>query len=241
MCRIFNILVLIFFMATTSSTATASPKLLYQFQSINIECYAASETEGICPEGGGGYAATLNEMYLVFHPNALRNGYAKIYYDTLTDGSGYYFENDGNIFDFGVGVYSPERSIPLDPDYYDTLANPGPNVLIVADLSLGSYLNGSIILLDGSSEMVLHTGRLSSVWFLSEGSVPSRIFLQTNFSNEWGGVIRSDGLADRILGFTGVWRFSRVVPEPGTIPLMVVGLAAIALFIRRQRLPQPKE
>ena len=65
------------------------------------------------------------------------------------------------------------------------------------------------------------------------------VFMETQGSNLWVGFIRSDELGESssILEFTGEWKLTRVVPEPGTL-LLLLGAAMAAAAISRKQLRQ---
>jgi hypothetical protein len=219
-----------------ASNAIASPKLLYQFHTTNTECYSPSS--GICSDYNEMYKTIFNQMSIELNLIALRNKYSNIYYDTLTRAGIYTFEKDEGISELRIGVSSPDILISLDKQFYELMAIHNIPSFISASLQIaGQYLQGGITLYDGSAEMVMNSGGVGVHSFpFNNPNVPESIHSLPISANEWGGIIRGDRFADHVIGFTGIWRISRAVPEPPSILLIALALAAIRVFTKRRRL-----
>lgn len=206
-----------------SSAGWASPVLLYQFTTLS---YSTNCSPGCSPYGDD-YRSSLNQMFIGLEPNALSTGSASLSIQQSV-GAPVEIQNDG-VASASLALYpGVPRPIALDGSGY-----PVNNEFSYFDLemllSVGSRLTGLVYVNDGSSELALamSPGALA-------GLEDPALLLPTTSATEWTGFVRSDALNTGRLFFTGEWRFVRVVPEPGTLALLLAACVGLALVRRTQ-------
>lgn len=225
MRKIFHTVVCILLGMLFSGAALATPTLLYEFKLHRMTCV---DEDGVC---GVRYDA-LHGMRIGLEPVALAEGQAelRIFSDWLEGPQE--FLNDG-FSSIALALYpSSVRAISLDiHDYFPTYPFFYRFDLQV-QLAVDQFLTGSLYANDAESELVLGSAKSFSDDLAESWLQP--LLLDPENANEWTGFIRSDVLGTKILPFTGEWKFVGVVPEPGTLALLLAALAATAGVGRRR-------
>lgn len=213
MAKIFNALVFVA-CAWVSATPAHATALLYTFQTTSIACEV--NIDRLCNDLSQERAG-LDGMSIALAPSALSNGSAMLKFQHDSGGFSQPAVNDGvsqmSLYMYIGGYLTtvPPQGFIFSPFLFQNFE------LVEIDIALGQFLTGSMYANNGSSDISMST-------------------LQGQ--NEWSGRIRSDALSSLTIGFTGNWRFSGVVPEPGTLALLMTGLALAAALTRRRSTPQ---
>lgn len=205
------------------SVALASPTLLYQFELTRQTCF--SEYYG-CEQR---YDA-LGDMTIGLTPRALADGQAGLRIRSYPRDGASEFVND-EFSSISLALF-PGYVRPVTLEVDDYLSN-FVNLDLRVSLEVGRFLQGALYVNDTSSEIVMSTIKAFAVGLAGPESRQDAIYNPAN-EYEWTGFIRSDAISSAILPFTGVWRFVGVVPEPGTLLLLLPAVAAMGgVFARR--------
>lgn len=212
------------------SLVTASPTLLYQFQLTRQTCFTEYSS---CAQR---YDA-LGDMTIGLTPDALVEGQAGLRIRSYPREGASEFLND-EFSSIALAFYPGYvRPVSLEVDEY--LSN-FMNLDLQVSLEVGRFLQGALYVNDTSSEIVMSTIKAFTVGRAGPESRQDAIYNPAN-ENEWTGFIRSDAISSAILPFTGVWRFVGVVPEPGTLLLLLTAFAAMGgVAARRVRSAQSR-
>lgn len=182
----------------------AGPILFYEFQigSFSLACPSSSCHSHI----GQPY---LNGMYIGLDSSAIAGQAASLQIDKNNGGPSMPVINHGvyavNLFVFnGFLDYVPAHGEILPPS----------NRFLDGDIlfeNIDLHLDGLIDLYDSSTQI--------RMWSLESGG--------------WAGEIGSDGIeGNGKFVFTGEWKYTHTVPEPGSIMLLFIGLAAMFYLAR---------
>ena len=213
---IFKFLATLLLLIVVSGKAFAAPTFLYGFSVMSFSCdkhpYIICSGEMPPPSE---WIDPLRKLTAGINIDAVFNRYARL---AIGMDNGEWFTNQG-LHSFNAtrwGRMDDERADYGDLDlgesvlagyYYD-------NYILDASFGISRYLTGKLYINNTQDE----------------------VFMETHDSNLWTGFIRSDGLGESssILEFTGEWKFTRVVPEPGTLLLLLSAALAAAAIGRKQ-------
>jgi PEP-CTERM motif len=210
MVKFFKSLVFVACGLFSATAAHADPVLVYTFETTSISC----DPNGYAPN-----CATLpfqqeqlDDMYIGLAPSALSNGSATLNY-SFFGGFGPATVNTG-VKLMGIYLYNTGSYTRVHPDGFVISPYDQANHLLTEiSLTVGQYLTGSLYVNNSESDI--------------EMSSPLG-------GTEWQGRFRSDALGGTTIFFSGNWRFSGVVPEPGTLALLMSALAGVALASNRR-------
>ncbi|WP_291216192.1 PEP-CTERM sorting domain-containing protein [Hydrogenophaga sp.] len=213
------------FLAAVSAAAVAAPAHLFNFNVIQFECVGPLSAD--C-QFSPSFIAALNDQRILINPESFSSGQASLSIEAKGAGEAATIVNSGVA---GMSLY-PQAGTPvmLSVQEYDP-ANAYP-FLLNAGLEVGpSRLGGSLFNTDSSSTVEMQAGGLVGPSHLGE------MFTVTD-PLEWVGYVTSDRLNSTWLRFTGEWLYAGEVPEPGTLALLLAGLAMVATTTRRRTTPQ---
>lgn len=225
MRKIFQTALFIFLGALFSGAALATPTLLYEFKLNRLTCVYEG---GVCNTQ---YDA-LNGMGIGLEPAALAEGQAALRIFSEWEEGAREFLNDG-FSSIALALHpSSVRAISLDINDYPPTYPYFHRFDLQVQLAVDRFLKGSIYVNDAESELVMGSAKSFSDDLAQSWLQP--LLLDPENENEWTGFIRSDALNTQILPFTGEWKFVGVVPEPGTLVLVLAALAGAAGVWRRR-------
>jgi hypothetical protein len=202
-----------------SGKALAAPTFLYGFSVTSFSCdkhpYISCSEETPPPSE---WIEPLKQLTVGVSIDAVFDRYARL---AITAWNGGKNSNQGfHSFDASIwGRMDDERALYGDLDlsesalagyYYD-------NYIFDISFEVSRFLTGKLYI----------------------NNIFNELFMETQGSNLWVGFIRSDWLGESssILEFTGEWKFTRVVSEPGTL-LLLLSAALAAVAINRKQLRQ---
>lgn len=195
------------------TTAQADPILLYTFKTTSILCDPLSQRPICTSQGLALEQQSLDDMYIGLSPSALSNGSATLKIQNEGPGSSVPTVNIG-VEQMSIYLYLYGPNTIVLPDGAE-MPLPGGRLVKTLSVAVGQYLTGAIKVNNTASDITMST-------------LPGE--------TEWHGRYNSDALNQNI-SFTGNWLFSRVVPEPGTLALLMVALA-VAVSVSRRRTSQ---
>lgn len=214
-----------------SSVASAAPTLLYQFQLNQLTCVPDYSDGRNCSISYD----ELKDMTIGLTPDALADGQANLRIRSYPYYGASEFVKEG-FSSISLALYPGDaRAVSLEiSDYQSIFTDPNTQVRdldLQVSLDVSRFLQGSLYVNDTSSEIVMSTVKDFAVNRAGSQVKQDAIF-DPSSENEWTGFIRSDALSSFILPFTGEWRFVGVVPEPGTLALLLAAIVAAAWVTR---------
>ncbi|MDD2713297.1 MAG: PEP-CTERM sorting domain-containing protein [Simplicispira sp.] len=223
MCKLFQTLVLLVCGALFSGAALATPTLLYEFKVNRATCFAPHHTCDYRYSGSSG-------MTIGLAPAALAEGQAELRIFNWANEELTEFYNNG-FMSINLNSYKGIDTIYLDINKYKPGIYPPDTLNVQVHLEVDRFLKGSIYLNDSNSEVIMGTSKGFPAYWAEAWQLPA--LLDPASMNEWTGLIRSDAL-EYVVPFTGEWKFVGVVPEPGTLALLLSAMAATAWVFRRR-------
>jgi len=208
---IFKFLATLLLLIVVSGKAFAAPTFLYGFSVTSFSCdkhpYIICSGETPPPSE---WIDPLRKLTVGINIDAVFNRYARL---AIGMDNGEWFTNQG-LHSFNVTSWGHGEDSDLDlsesawASYYYNV------YYIDVVFEVSRYLTGKLYINNTHNEL----------------------FMETHDSNLWTGFIRSDWLGESssILEFTGEWKFTRVVPEPGTLLLLLSAALAAAAISRKQ-------
>lgn len=189
--------------------AMASTVLVYDFSLTSFGCFTSDGAQ--CVGDYTPFQQALDGMKIELLPSALTNGKATLDVNDFPLRNTAYNNTGFAAATLALYPRGPYQ-VPLIPLADQNASN---YIRSLIDLDVGQYLIGSISLLTETSDIQMTT-------------------LDSPTPNEWIGVARSDFGSSSFFRYTGFWQFTGVVPEPGTLALLLAALAGVALTTRRR-------
>lgn len=203
----------LFFLAFITPQASAAPTFLYGFSITSFSC--DNHPDIFCPDGAASdtvpsWSGPLGALKVGLNAQAMASRSASL----LIDGLGI----SGSITNQGFHSFDPARWNSergwLDLSENALTGPPESHYSLDATFYLSPYLTGSLYINNSRDELIM----------------------SASGSRAWTGFIRSDelGMSSSVLDFTGEWKFLGIIPEPGTV-LLLMGAALAAAAMRKKQ------
>lgn len=207
--------------------ASAAPVHLYEFHTTQSRCIDPTSPTGLC-DFGRDFTSELNSMSVGFTEAARNAGSASMSVDYLGAPSPVNLSHDG-MASFGLAMLPfAARAIPLTTESafwpFHSLYQLAATFVITPLYALPSFF-----VHDAMAEMGMGGGET----FISQG-IDTDLLFAPSHAGEVAGLIRGDGLAHYYLAFAGEWRYAGMVPEPGSLVLLLLALGVMALVAQRR-------